>query len=226
MFLLLLELAVRFINRLIQVRPGSKNQAAQPAILRAFFFLTPDSGIVAGDNGTIILTTNGGNSWFTDNTFISPPGRNFKSVSCIHKESQTYSVISDSLFIVSNEEIIVADVEQNETFIISGYLLSQNYPNPFNPSTKISWQSPVSGHQTLKIYDVLGNEVATLVDEYREAGRYELLFDASNLSSGIYFYRLEAGSFVETKKNDTSSIILEKIIEFTTLLKTELFVCF
>ena len=168
--------------------------------LTSVFFLTPDSGIVAGDNGTIILTTNGGNSWFTDNTFISPPGRNFKSVSCIHKESQTYSVISDSLFIVSNEEIIVADVEQNETFIISGYLLSQNYPNPFNPSTKISWQSPVSGHQTLKIYDVLGNEVATLVDEYREAGRYELLFDASNLSSGIYFYRLEAGSFVETKK--------------------------
>lgn len=133
--------------------------------LTSVFFLTPDSGIVAGDNGTIILTTNGGNSWFTDNTFISPPGRNFKSIQCIHKESKTYSVMSDSLFIVSNEEIIVADVEQNETFIISGYLLSQNYPNPFNPSTKISWQSPVSSHQSLKIYDVLGNEVATLVDE-------------------------------------------------------------
>ena len=78
--------------------------------------------------------------------------------------------------------------------------LTQNYPNPFNPSTKISWQSPISSHQTLKIYDMLGNEVVTLVDEFREAGRYETTFDASTLSSGIYFYRLQAESFVETKK--------------------------
>jgi hypothetical protein len=80
------------------------------------------------------------------------------------------------------------------------YELAQNYPNPFNPTTKISWQSPVGGHQTIKAYDVLGNEVATLVDEFRNAGAYEVTFDASNLSSGIYFYRLQAGSFVEIKK--------------------------
>ncbi len=80
------------------------------------------------------------------------------------------------------------------------FSLSQNYPNPFNPSTKISWQSPVGSHQSLKIYDVLGNEVATLVDEYKEAGTYEVEFDALKLSSGIYFYKLRAGSFVETKK--------------------------
>jgi len=78
--------------------------------------------------------------------------------------------------------------------------LYQNYPNPFNPSTKISWQSSVSSHQTLKVYDVLGNEVATLVDEYRNAGSYEINFNAIGLSSGIYFYKLQAGSFVETKK--------------------------
>ena len=82
----------------------------------------------------------------------------------------------------------------------NSYNLAQNYPNPFNPSTKISWQSPVGSHQTLKIYDVLGNEVATLVDEYREAGRYEITFDASNLSSGIYFYRLQAGDYLQTRK--------------------------
>ncbi len=80
------------------------------------------------------------------------------------------------------------------------YTLSQNYPNPFNPSTQLSWQSPVAGHQTLKVYDVLGNEVATLVDEYKDAGRYETTFDASRLASGIYFYRLRAGTFVETRK--------------------------
>jgi hypothetical protein len=82
--------------------------------------------------------------------------------------------------------------------------LFQNYPNPFNPSTKISWQSPVSGWQTLKVYDVLGNEVATLVNEYKPAGSYEVEFNPSSinlhLASGIYFYRLHAGDYFETKK--------------------------
>ncbi|MBI5660706.1 MAG: T9SS type A sorting domain-containing protein [Ignavibacterium album] len=90
--------------------------------------------------------------------------------------------------------------------LVTEFKLFDNYPNPFNPSTKISWQSPVSGWQTLKVYDVLGNEVATLVDEYREAGRYEVEFNAVetrrgvSLSSGIYFYRLTAGSFTEVRK--------------------------
>ncbi|MBK7230426.1 MAG: T9SS type A sorting domain-containing protein [Ignavibacteriales bacterium] len=88
----------------------------------------------------------------------------------------------------------------DDTPILNEFKLNQNYPNPFNPSTKISWQSPVSGHQTLKIYDVLGNEVATLVNEFRNAGSYEIEFNASKLSSGIYFYRLSAGSYVQTKK--------------------------
>jgi len=80
------------------------------------------------------------------------------------------------------------------------FSLHQNYPNPFNPNTRISWQSPVSSHQTLKIYDVLGNEVATLVNEFRNAGSYEVDFNASALSSGVYFYKLQAGLFVQTKK--------------------------
>ncbi|NWF88477.1 MAG: T9SS type A sorting domain-containing protein, partial [Ignavibacteriaceae bacterium] len=84
--------------------------------------------------------------------------------------------------------------------IAAGFKLQQNYPNPFNPATKISWQSPVSGRQVLKVFDVLGNEVATLIDEYREAGSYEVEFDALNLASGIYLYKLQADSFVETKK--------------------------
>lgn len=79
-------------------------------------------------------------------------------------------------------------------------ILYQNYPNPFNPITKIIWQSPVSSWQTLNIYDALGNEITTLVDEYRPAGKYHIEFDASALSSGIYFYQLKMGSFVETKR--------------------------
>jgi PKD repeat protein len=90
---------------------------------------------------------------------------------------------------------------EDQAFAPKQFWLNQNYPNPFNPSTKISWQAPVSGWQTLKIYDILGNEVATLVNEYRNAGNYEVNFSANGgLPSGIYFYRLQAGSFVTTKK--------------------------
>jgi photosystem II stability/assembly factor-like uncharacterized protein len=80
------------------------------------------------------------------------------------------------------------------------YKLEQNYPNPFNPTTKISWQSLVSSRQVLKVFDVLGNEIAVLVDEEREAGYHSIDFNASDLPSGVYFYQLRAGAFVETKK--------------------------
>jgi hypothetical protein len=80
------------------------------------------------------------------------------------------------------------------------FSLSQNYPNPFNPTTTIKYQLPASSKVTLKVYDVLGNEVATLLNEEKEAGTYEVMFEASNYSSGVYIYRLQAGSFIETKK--------------------------
>ncbi len=82
----------------------------------------------------------------------------------------------------------------------NNYSLEQNYPNPFNPNTTIRWQSPVSSHQVLKVYDILGNEVATLVDGYIEAGVHTVEFNAQNLSSGIYIYKLVAGSFVSSNK--------------------------
>lgn len=78
--------------------------------------------------------------------------------------------------------------------------LFQNYPNPFNPSTKISWQSPVDSRQVLIVYDMLGNEIITLVDEYKPTGSYEVNFDAVNLASGIYIYRLTVDNHTDTKK--------------------------
>jgi len=98
-----------------------------------------------------------------------------------------------------SKEVKVEIISPNE------FVLEQNYPNPFNPSTKISWQSPVSGHQTLKIFDVLGNEVATLFDEYREAGRYEVEFNVAQvsrpeISSGLYMYKLTVGNFSAIRK--------------------------
>jgi len=80
------------------------------------------------------------------------------------------------------------------------YTLEQNYPNPFNPSTTIEYSLPQSGLVTLKVFNVLGKEVATLVNGQNEAGKHKVDFDAAALNSGVYFYRIEIGSFVETKK--------------------------
>jgi hypothetical protein len=80
------------------------------------------------------------------------------------------------------------------------FVLEQNYPNPFNPTTVMSYQLPVASEVSLKLFDVLGKEVATLVNERQEAGAYNYTLNASNLSSGVYFYRLQAGNFVQTKK--------------------------
>ncbi|HSW53578.1 MAG TPA: T9SS type A sorting domain-containing protein [Ignavibacteriaceae bacterium] len=80
------------------------------------------------------------------------------------------------------------------------FVLNQNYPNPFNPSTAIRYSIPTSGFVTIKVYDILGNEIATLVNEEKTAGNYEVNFDASGLASGMYLYRLQTDSFVETKK--------------------------
>jgi len=104
--------------------------------------------------------------------------------------------------VLYGDTTFVVDVDDKLNLIPTEYKLEQNYPNPFNPSTKISYQLPVSGNVTLKVFDVLGREVATLVDEYRDAGSYNLEFRIENLelSSGIYFYQLKAGEFVETKK--------------------------
>jgi len=89
---------------------------------------------------------------------------------------------------------------EDEDQIPTQYSLSQNYPNPFNPSTTIKFSILSSEFVTLKVYDVLGNEVATLVNEEKPAGSYEVNFSASQLSSGVYFYTINAGSFIETKK--------------------------
>jgi hypothetical protein len=83
---------------------------------------------------------------------------------------------------------------------VRDFILHQNYPNPFNPNTVIGYRLPVIGAVTLKVFDVLGNEIATLVDDYKEAGYHEVEFDASQLSSGVYFYHLRSKNFSETKK--------------------------
>lgn len=89
----------------------------------------------------------------------------------------------------------------NETVVKpKEYNLSQNYPNPFNPTTQINYSVPKTSLVTIKVYDILGKEVATLVNKEKTAGNYPVQFNATSLSSGVYFYRLQAGDYIETKK--------------------------
>ena len=102
------------------------------------------------------------------------------------------------------EFLTLTEVEPHST-VANGFSLEQNYPNPFNPATSVKFSIPDSRFVSLKIFDVTGREVTTLVNEHLEGGSYRISFDGSDLSSGIYFYRLTAGGLIETRK-----MILEK----------------
>lgn len=91
-------------------------------------------------------------------------------------------------------------VSVKEKLIVTDYQLLQNYPNPFNPSTKIKYSIPENQNVVLKVFDILGKEISTLVNEKKQIGNYEVEFSADYLSSGIYFYRIQAGEFIDTKK--------------------------
>jgi hypothetical protein len=114
-----------------------------------------------------------------------------------HKDTDGHGIIMDSVTIVGPNLVGVANNNGN---VPKAYKLNQNYPNPFNPTTKISFDIPKSNFTTLKIYNTLGELVSTLVDGNLEAGTHAYDFNASSLASGIYYYRLESGSFTETQK--------------------------
>jgi hypothetical protein len=105
----------------------------------------------------------------------------------------------NNIFIMKLDQKLSAGISEIN-FISSSYKLNQNYPNPFNPSTVIKYQIPELSFVTIKVFDVLGSEIATLVNKEKPVGNYEIEFDGANLTSGIYFYTLTAGSFRKTKK--------------------------
>jgi hypothetical protein len=135
-------------------------------------------GFVEG-SGT---TTEPQNYWFEDDN-ISHGNYSYRLKQIDLDGSSSYS------------KIIEVDIATLNTFS-----LEQNYPNPFNPSTVIGYRLPVNSDVTLKVFDLLGREVATLVDEFKPAGKYEVEFNSKDLSSGIYFYTIQAGSFTKTEK--------------------------
>jgi hypothetical protein len=99
-------------------------------------------------------------------------------------------------------EDIIADATADESSVetVKEFELAQNYPNPFNPSTIIGYTVPVAGHVSLKVYNTIGQEVATLVDAENTSGHYDVTWNTHNLASGVYIYKLEAGQYHDMKK--------------------------
>ncbi|OGU36239.1 MAG: hypothetical protein A2455_08225 [Ignavibacteria bacterium RIFOXYC2_FULL_35_16] len=95
---------------------------------------------------------------------------------------------------------IITGVSDLDNLVPKTYSLSQNYPNPFNPLTKIRYEIPKEGNISIKVFDILGREITTLLNKHEQPGRYEIEWNAHNFASGIYFYRLQVESFIETKK--------------------------
>ena len=158
------------------------------------------------DDG-VFLSSNNGSSWFSVN-------QNLPNYMPTHNIYNTLVISGQNLFAGTEIGVwkrpiseMITDVEST-TELPKDFALYQNYPNPFNPNTKIKYtvappnlpQGEALSKVILKVYDILGNEVATLVDEYKPAGTYEVIWNVKGLSSGVYFYQLKSNNYVETKK--------------------------
>lgn len=132
----------------------------------------------------------------------TPPNESYvdyyvEAVGLIDEESQ--STISSNTVRYRMDRDMQKQISGDENKV-KEYELSNNYPNPFNPTTRIKYAIPQAGHVTIKVFDILGNEVSTLVNEMKDEGRYEVIFDAATLSSGVYFCELTSGKFISRKK--------------------------
>ena len=173
------------------------------------YFVNPDVGFAVGGQGIIIKTSDSGQNWEFMNSTTS------QSLTSIKMQNELIGVVVGSGIILKTidggntwiQKQVITDLTQDKSKDITSYILVQNYPNPFNPNTSIQYAvsslpTGQAGRQfvTLKVYDVLGNEVATLVNEEKPAGSYKVEFNGDGLTSGVYFYKLRAGSYVEVKK--------------------------
>jgi len=154
------------------------------------------TNVFAGSHGGgVYLTTNNGTNWTAINTGLT----NLFVMKLFIDGAYIYAGTENGVIWRRELSQVITSIE-DEIEDLNSFSLHQNYPNPFNPSTNLSFVIGHSSFVSLKVFDVLGKEVATLVDEFRNAGAYEINFDASDLPSGIYFYRMTAGNFTETKK--------------------------
>ena len=173
------------------------DQTPQYGALTDIFFLNQNEGWAVGSDGIIISTTNGGNIW--DEQISGVP--NYLTSVRFTDSQNGWAVGKEGMILKAIPgNVTEIDVDNKEANIPTEFILFDNYPNPFNPVTTISFQIPKSSFISLKIYDVIGTEVATLVLENLPVGNYKYNWDAGNLASGVYFYRLQSKNFTSTKK--------------------------
>ncbi len=154
-------------------------------------------GWVVGDDGLILCTVDAGETWVIDTDWLTP-----NKLNSVHIGGSS-SGFGPGLAVGENKTALIYPIVVSvdaEPITIEGFELFQNYPNPFNPTTIIKYHILELNYVTIKVYDVLGNEVETLVNDKKSAGSYDVGFDGTNLTSGIYFYQLRSGDYTETKK--------------------------
>ncbi|MBK9406083.1 MAG: T9SS type A sorting domain-containing protein [Ignavibacteria bacterium] len=167
--------------------------------VHSFFFTDSLKGWGASEGG-IINTTNAGTNWIVQNS--THPLVTYNSIH--FTDSLTGWVVGDSgIILKTTTGGVLTNFANTSSEIPDKYALSQNYPNPFNPVRKsfgIPVEARVTNYVSLVVYDILGNEVRTLVNENKPAGRYEVTFNGAGLPSGIYYYKLTSGNYSYTRK--------------------------
>lgn len=175
--------------------------------LHGLWFIDSQNGWTVGGVGQglrILRTTNGGNTWSHQDQPI-PLSSNIYFESIYMLNLTTGFIVGGNGIILKTTNSGVSQANINLHIQQDKFELYQNYPNPFNPITNISYTIPRKEFVSLIVYDLLGREISNLVSEKQNAGNYHIKFDASNLSSGVYLYRLKSGDFTDTKK-----LILQK----------------
>jgi photosystem II stability/assembly factor-like uncharacterized protein len=152
-----------------------------------------------GSAGAIRRSSDGGVTWTQMTTSSLDGVRHFEYFRDTDNRIYLYSISDDGSILKYVDESLVG-IDPNNKNVPIEYRLEQNYPNPFNPATTIKYALPKASNVTLKIYDMLGNEVMSVVNGYQIVGNYVETIDASSLASGVYFYKLTAGDFTDSKK--------------------------
>jgi len=154
-------------------------------------------GIAVGETGLLLFTTDGGDTW---NQQFSPTLTDFSDIE--YSQNKSGIIIGkDGVIIGTKKGIQIVGVDDEQINLLPTNLyLSQNYPNPFNPSTTIRYSVPHSSNVLIKVYDILGNEIETLVNEVKQTGIYGLTWYPDGLPSGVYFYQLKTENYIGTKK--------------------------
>ncbi|MDR3667487.1 MAG: YCF48-related protein [Ignavibacteriaceae bacterium] len=182
-----------------------KQNSNTAVLLKSVSFIDTLNGIVVGNNGVILKTTNGGNTWILR---VSNTNQTLSGVAFVNSNLAIAvgGSMGNPVIIVSSDggqtwvDRINPTFVNNERIVTPSFTLKQNYPNPFNPVTIIEFAIPDRHFISLKIYNSIGNEIETLINKELEPGNHSVPWNPTNLPSGVYYYCLKVGDFIQTKK--------------------------